>query len=189
MPGPPASRGSLPAHFRSSRVARNRRSVVYMDIRLLLRLISRFRYIAIAGVVLAVAATIFSAARLDPSTWQLKYRQKLEYQSSSVLLVDGNRPSWLYAVPPGSPTTTTATATASSGIADPARLGGLTSLYGYFVQSDSVRKLTGDDPDQQRERGHDHGRRRQRATRSAAAAPDHRDGRKSALRPPISRVA
>jgi hypothetical protein len=117
-----------------------------MDIRLLLRLISRFRYIAIAGVVLAVAATIFSAARLDPSTWQLKYRQKLEYQSSSVLLVDGNRPSWLYAVPPGSPTTTTATATASSGIADPARLGGLTSLYGYFVQSDSVRKLTGDDP-------------------------------------------
>jgi hypothetical protein len=118
-----------------------------MDIRLLLRLISRFWYIAIVGLVLAVAATIFSAARLDTAHWELKYRQLLEYQSTSVLLVDGNRPSWLYAVPPGSATSDTTDATVStSGIADPARLGGLTSLYGYFVQSDAVRKLTGDDP-------------------------------------------
>jgi hypothetical protein len=118
-----------------------------MDIRLLLRLISRFWYIAIAGLLLAVAATIFSAARLDTAHWQLKYRQLLEYQSTAVLLVDGNRPSWLYAVPPGSASAETKDATVStSGIADPARLGGLTSLYGYFVQSDAVRKLTGDDP-------------------------------------------
>jgi hypothetical protein len=117
-----------------------------MDIRLLLRLISRFWYIAIAGLVLAVAATIFSAARLDPSNWQLEFRQKLQYTSTSVLLVDGNRPSWLYAVPPGTTSSSTTTTTPSTSLADPARLGGLTSLYGYFVQSDAVRKLTGDDP-------------------------------------------
>jgi hypothetical protein len=117
-----------------------------MDIRLLLRLISRFWYLAFFGVLLAVAATIFSAARLDTAHWQLKYRQKLEYQSTAVLLVDGNRPSWLYAVPPGTTGADPTTTTAASGIADPARLGGLTSLYGYFVQSDAVRKLTGDDP-------------------------------------------
>ena len=120
-----------------------------MDIRLLLRLISRFWYLAIAGVLLAVAATIFSAAHLDTSKWQLHYRQQLQYQSTAVLLVDGNRPSWLYAVPPGSVAVngTNATATAAAAaIADPGRLGGLTSLYGYFVQSDAVRKLTGDDP-------------------------------------------
>jgi hypothetical protein len=120
-----------------------------MDIRLLLRLISRFWYLAFVGVLLAVAATIFSAARLDTSKWQLDYRQKLQYQSTAVLLVDGNRPSWLYAVPPGSATptgTNAAEAAASTTIADPARLGGLTSLYGYFVQSDAVRKLTGNDP-------------------------------------------
>ena len=115
-----------------------------MDIRLLLRLISRFWYIAIAGVVLAVAATIFSAARLDTAHWQLKYRQQLEYSSTSVLLVDGKQPSWLYAVTPGS--TNSAATNPSNTIADSARLGGLTSLYGYFVQSDAVRKLTGDDP-------------------------------------------
>jgi hypothetical protein len=123
-----------------------------MDIRLLLRLVSRFWYLAILGVLLAVAATIFSAARLETSNWQLKYRQQLQYQSTAVLLVDGNRPSWLYAVPPGSSTPTgtssaaAAAAAAAAVIADPARLGGLTSLYGYFVQSDAVRKLTGNDP-------------------------------------------
>jgi hypothetical protein len=117
-----------------------------MDIRLFLRLITRFRYIAIVGVLLAVAATIFSAARLDTVHWQLKYRQLLEYQSTAVLLVDGNRPSWLYAVPPGTAAAATTTDTSSTGIADPARLGGLTSLYGYFVQSDAVRKLTGAEP-------------------------------------------
>jgi hypothetical protein len=117
-----------------------------MDIRLLLRLISRFWYLALAGVALAVLATIFSAARLDSSNWQLKYRQQLEYQSTSVLLVDGNRPSWLYAVPPGATFDATTTTASATGIADPARLGGLTSLYGYFVQSDAVRKLTGNDP-------------------------------------------
>jgi hypothetical protein len=116
-----------------------------MDIRLLLRLISRFWYIAIAGLLLAVAATIFSTARLDTAHWQLKYRQQLEYSSTSVLLVDGKQPSWLYAVTPGA-TGSATTTTASTSIADPARLGGLTSLYGYFVQSDAVRKLTGDDP-------------------------------------------
>jgi hypothetical protein len=118
-----------------------------MDLRLLFRLISRFWYIALVGAVLAVAATVFSAARLDTSNWQLKYRQQLQYTSTAVLLVDGNRPSWLYAVPPGTAgLTATATDTANSSIADPARLGGLTSLYGYFVQSDAVRKLTGDAP-------------------------------------------
>jgi hypothetical protein len=126
-----------------------------MDIRLLLRVIARFRYLAIFGVLLAGAAMVFSVARLDRSTWQLSYRQKLQYRSTAVLLVDGNRPSWLYAVPPGSTaagasqdttTTTTEGSDASGGpIADPARLGGLTSLYGYFVQSDAVRRLTGDD--------------------------------------------
>src|SRR3978361_1459332 len=117
-----------------------------MDIRLFLRLIKRFWYLAFAGVLLAVAATIFSAARLDTSNMQLTYRQQLEYQSTSVLLVDGKQPSWLYAVPPGSTDTSKTTTAASSSIACPARLGGLTSLYGYFVQSDAVRKLTGDDP-------------------------------------------
>ena len=117
-----------------------------MDIRLLLRLISRFWYLALLGVLLAAAATIFSAARLDTATWQLKYRQQLEYQSTSVLLVDGNRPSWLYAVPPVSTAASDTTTTVASSIADPARLGGLTSLYGYFVQSDAVRKLTGNEP-------------------------------------------
>ena len=117
-----------------------------MDIRLLLRLIRRFWYLAFLGVLLAVAATIFSAARLDTATWQLKYRQQLEYQSTSVLLVDGNRPSWLYAVPPATTGTSTTASPVGGSIADPARLGGLTSLYGYFVQSDAVRKLTGDEP-------------------------------------------
>jgi hypothetical protein len=116
-----------------------------MDIRLLLRLISRFWYIAIVGLALAVAATIFSAARLDSSNWQLSYRQKLQYTSTAVILVDGNQPSWLYAVPPGDSTASSSSA-ASSSLADPARLGGLTALYGYFVRSDAVRKLTGDDP-------------------------------------------
>ena len=85
-----------------------------MDIRLLIRLISRFWYIAILGVLLAVAATIFSAARLDTANWQLKYRQQLEYQSTAVLLVDGNQPSWLYAVPPGAAKAGTSTTTARS---------------------------------------------------------------------------
>jgi hypothetical protein len=119
-----------------------------MDIRLLLRLIRRFWYLAFLGTLLAAAATIFSAARLDTATWQLKFRQQLQYQSTAVLLVDGNRPSWLYAVPPTSSAATTneTTTTPATSIADPARLGGLTSLYGYFVQSDAVRKLTGDEP-------------------------------------------
>jgi hypothetical protein len=121
-----------------------------MDIRLLARVVSRFRYLALAGVLLAVAATVFSAARLDTRDWRLHFRQQLQYQSTAVLLVDGNRPSWLYAVPPGTPgasaTTTATTATTTGMIADPARLGGLTSLYGYFVQSDAVHRLTGNEP-------------------------------------------
>ena len=117
-----------------------------MDIRLLLRLISRFWYIALVGLALAVAATIFSAASLDSSNWQLSYRQKLQYTSTAVILVDGNQPSWLYAVPPGDTTASSSSAASSSSLADPARLGGLTALYGYFVRSDAVRKLTGNDP-------------------------------------------
>jgi hypothetical protein len=117
-----------------------------MDIRLLLRLIARFRYIALVGLLLAVAATIFSAARLDASRWQLEYRQKLQYTSTAVVLVDGDQPSWLYAVPPADDSTSSSSAVTSSSLADPARLGGLTALYGYFVRSDAVRKLTGDDP-------------------------------------------
>jgi hypothetical protein len=116
-----------------------------MDIRLLLRVLVRFRYLAIAAVLLAGLAMIFSVARLNTSTWKLEYRQSLQYRSTSVLLVDGNQPSWLYAVNPGASSDPTAPG-GSSSIADPARLGGLTALYGFFVQSDAVRKLTGEDP-------------------------------------------
>ena len=116
-----------------------------MDIRLLLRVLVRFRYLAIAAVLLAGLAMIVSAARLNTSTWKLEFRQSLQYRSTSVLLVDGNQPSWLYAVTPGG-SSDPAAPDGSSSIADPARLGGLTALYGFFVQSDAVRKLTGEDP-------------------------------------------
>jgi hypothetical protein len=118
-----------------------------MDIRLLIRVLVRFKYLAIAAVLVAGLAMTFSIARLDPSSMKLEYREKLQYTSTSVLLVDGNQPSWLYAVPPdGSGDPAVPSDAASGSIADPARLGGLTSLYGFFVRSDAVRKLTGDDP-------------------------------------------
>jgi hypothetical protein len=110
-----------------------------MDLRTYARIIRRFWPIAVVGVLLALLLGVMSVARVQHG--QLRWRQPLQYQATSVLLVSAVRPWWTMATLP--PDTTAGSQQPPVPVADPARLSGLASLYAYFVESDAVRRLVG----------------------------------------------
>jgi hypothetical protein len=110
-----------------------------MDLRTYARIIRRFWPIAAGGAFFAVLLGVLSVAHVQGT--HLRWRQPLQYQSTSVLLVSADRPWWTMATLP--PDSTSDARQAPAPIADPARLSGLAALYAFFVQSDAVRKLVG----------------------------------------------
>jgi hypothetical protein len=111
-----------------------------MDLRAYARIIRRFWFIAVAGAFFALLLGVMSVARVEGT--HLRWRQPLQYQSTSVLLVSAARPWWTMATLPP-PDTTSDSQQTQAPVADPARLAGLASLYAFFVESDAVRKLVG----------------------------------------------
>jgi len=110
-----------------------------MDLRAYARIIRRFWFIAVAGAFFALLIGVLSVARVEGTN--LRWRQPLQYQSTSVLLVSAARPWWTMATLP--PDSTSDSQQPQAPVADPARLAGLASLYAFFVESDAVRKLVG----------------------------------------------
>ena len=101
-----------------------------MDISLYGRVIWRFRWLVALGLILALALSVLSIAKV--SSHGLSYRKHEIWQSSSTVLLTQHGFIWGRAVVPPSQ------AGATSG---PAWLSGLTELYAQFANSDQVKQL------------------------------------------------
>lgn len=100
-----------------------------MDFGQFFRVIWRFKYLVVPGIVVAVALAVFSVARVSLSKPHLVYRQSEQYVSYSTLLVTQH----------GFPWGQVATGTASS--ADPSRFVGLSVVWSQLALGDSVRQI------------------------------------------------
>jgi hypothetical protein len=87
-----------------------------MDLRLYLRVVSRFRYLVIAGLVLAVALAFLAMFRVGPNG--ISYRSQKTFRASETLLITSNDPN-----------------------ADPNAGGAVAPLYAQFANSGIVRAL------------------------------------------------
>jgi hypothetical protein len=101
-----------------------------MDLSLYGRVIWRFRWLVALGLILAIALSVLSIAKV--SSHGLSYRKHETWQSSSTVLLTQHGFIWGRAVVPSSPTG------ATSG---PAWLSALSVLYAQFANSDEVRGL------------------------------------------------
>ena len=101
-----------------------------MDIPLYGRVIWRFRWLVALGLILAVALSVLSMAKV--SSHGLSYRKHEIWQSSSTVLITQHGFPWGRSVLPASQPG------ATSG---PGWLSGLTELYAQFANSDQVRAL------------------------------------------------
>ena len=101
-----------------------------MDLSLYGRVIWRFRWLVALGLILAIALSVLSIAKV--SSHGLSYRKHEIWQSSTTVLLTQHGFIWGRAVVPPSQ------AGATSG---PGWLSGLTELYAQFANSDQVRAL------------------------------------------------
>jgi len=115
-----------------------------VDLQLYFRVLSRFRVVVIAGVLLAAALAFFSMARvsLDGSP-RVSWRSSEEWLSSSTLLITQRkfpegRSVFEQQIPPVS---TSKSQQYSQQFADPSRFIELTNLYSELVTSDPVRQI------------------------------------------------
>ncbi len=88
-----------------------------MDLALYSRVLWRYRWLMLVGVILAVVLGILSVARITSNG--LAYRQHEVFQSTSTILLTQN----------------------GSAFADPSRYAALTDLYAQLANSDAVQKL------------------------------------------------
>ena len=103
---------------------------VAMDLSLYGRVLWRFRWLVALGLILAVALSLLSVAKV--SSRGLSYRKHEVWQSSTTVLLTQHGFPWGRAVVP--PAQTGATA-------GPGWLAGLTQLYAQFANSDQVKAL------------------------------------------------
>jgi hypothetical protein len=101
-----------------------------MDLSLYGRVLWRFRWLVALGLILAVALSVLSVAKV--STHGLSYRRHEVWQSSTTVLLTQHGFIWGRAVIPPSQ---------SGATGGPGWLSGLTDLYAQFANSDQVRAL------------------------------------------------
>jgi len=101
-----------------------------MDISLYGRVIWRFRWLVALGLILAIALSVLSIAKV--SSHGLSYRKHEIWQSSTTVLITQHGFIWgRSVVPPSQPGATTG----------PGWLSGLAELYAQFANSDQVKAL------------------------------------------------
>jgi hypothetical protein len=105
-----------------------------MDLSLYGRVLWRFRWLVLLGLILAVFLAVLSVAKI--SSHGVSYRKPAIYQSSTTLLLTQNGFPWGRTMFPG-----TNSLGVSSEFADPTRFSSLTDLYSQFANSDEVREL------------------------------------------------
>ena len=114
-----------------------------MDLNLYLRVIWRFRFLVLVGVVLAVvlAGLAMFKVSFQGGSPNFTYRQHEAWQSSAVLLVTQHGFPEGRTVFPYSVATVAGQQTAVSSFADPGRFTDLALFYSTLAQSDAVRSL------------------------------------------------
>jgi hypothetical protein len=101
-----------------------------MDLSLYSRVIWRFRWLVVLGLVLAITLSVLSIAKV--SSHGLSYRKHEIWQSSTTVLLTQHGFPWGRAVVPPNQ---------SGATSGPAWLAGLTELYAQFANSDPVKAL------------------------------------------------
>jgi hypothetical protein len=101
-----------------------------MDISLYGRVIWRFRWLVLLGLILAIALAVLSVAKV--SSHGLSYRKHQVWQSSTTVLITQRGFIWGRTVVPP---------TAGGATGGPGWLSGLTGLYAQFANSDQVKTL------------------------------------------------
>jgi hypothetical protein len=120
-----------------------------VDLPLYMRVLWRFKWLVIFGVIAAIALSVLAVARVDTANgFKLSYRQSPEYSVQSVLFVTQQGFPWGYAAPPDSTQGSTqaeiaaqAKALGGKQFADPSRFPGLAALYAYLAMSDPVKQI------------------------------------------------
>src|SRR5437588_2881139 len=97
-----------------------------MDLPVYMRVLWRFRWLVLVGVVAAVGLSVLSVARIGGSPF-LRYRKSPVYVSYSKLFVTQQRFPWGSLNPPVS--------------ADPSRFTSLAILYSQLATSDPVQRI------------------------------------------------
>jgi hypothetical protein len=101
-----------------------------MDLSLYGRVLWRFRWLVLSGILLAILLAVLSVAKV--SSHGLSYRKHEVWQSSTRILLTQNGFPWGRAVVPASQPGATG---------GPGWLSGLTELYAQFANSDQVQEL------------------------------------------------
>lgn len=114
-----------------------------MDLNLYLRVIWRFRFLVLAGLILAVALAGLATYKVSfkGGSPKLTYRQHEVWQSESVLLVTQQGFPEGRTVFPYTSTTIGGQQTFVSAFADPSRFTDLALFYSTLAQSDAVQRL------------------------------------------------
>jgi hypothetical protein len=104
-----------------------------MDLRLYGKVLLRFRWLVVAGVVSAFALAFLSIVRVSPDG--IAYRKQAVWESKTLLLITQPGFPWGRSVLPSSDSDTTPR------YADPYRFASLTDLYSQFANSDQVKAM------------------------------------------------
>jgi hypothetical protein len=104
-----------------------------MDLNLYKRVLRRFWWLIVPGVLIAFALAFLSLVRVSPDG--IAYRKPALWESQTLLLLTQHGFPWGRTVLPSSD------AGSESPYADPSRLSGLTDLYSQFANSDEVRQI------------------------------------------------
>lgn len=114
-----------------------------MDLNLYLRVIWRFRFLVLVGVILAVALAGLAMFKvsLNGGSPKLSYRQHEVWQSQALVLVTQRGFPEGRTVLPYNITTVGGQQTATSAFADPSRFTDLAMFYSTLAQSDAVQRL------------------------------------------------
>lgn len=114
-----------------------------MDLRLLGRVVWRFKWIVATGLILAIALAVLSTARVSFAGGmpKLTYRKAEVWQSQTALLITQQGFPWGRTFAPATGADTTPTTTTASGVTylEAGGFANLASLYARLASSDAVR--------------------------------------------------
>jgi hypothetical protein len=109
-----------------------------MDLNLFGRVLWRFRYIVIPGLVLAVVLTALSVVKVDLRRHSISYRQSEQWVSYANVFVTQHGFPW-GKINPNVPTSTASNSNLQS--SDPTRFSSLALLYAQLATGDSVQRI------------------------------------------------
>jgi hypothetical protein len=107
-----------------------------MDLRLFSRVIWRFRYLVMAGLLLGIGLTFFSVFRV--TSGGIHYRQEQTWQATETVLLTQHGFPWGRTVFPYSQSTAAGQQVYTTPFADPSRFSSLAVLYAALANSDAV---------------------------------------------------